>query len=244
MAADPTDQTESGARYPAQVGFGAAWKDRVVERSVERTAASPRDRRTPASVARRALRPATRIVQAATDLSHEGETTSFTVQEVVERADVALQTFYRHFGSKDDLILAVIEEQVAQAAELYQKSALQLDDPVARVEVIVKGPFSRMESRSSPTITREHLRLLETHANEVWAADDPYRRLLAETINSAQDAGRFLGVDAEEEADMITTLVLSRYHNLVLGTGNRSLAEEGMHVWSFCLAALNRRSRA
>ena len=132
---------DSGASYPAPVSFGAAWKDRVVERSVERTAASARDRRTPASVARRALRPATRIVQAAIELAHEGETTSFTVQEVVDRAEVALQTFYRHFSSKDDLILAVIEEEVTQAASLYQKRALRLDDPVAQRRIDSKGPF-------------------------------------------------------------------------------------------------------
>jgi AcrR family transcriptional regulator len=237
--------TRDGAQpiHPASVSFGAAWKDRVVERSVERVVASPGDRRTHTSVARRALRPATRIVQAAVDLSHEGDTTSFTVQEVIERADVALQTFYRHFRGKDDLILAVIEEGVAAGAEAYRKKALRLDNPVARVESVVRGPFSHSERTPSRTIIREHLRLLDTHASDVRAADAPYRKLLAEMIKAAQDAGRFLSVDADEEADMITTLVLSRYHNLVLGVGSRSFAREATHIWSFCLAALSRRHR-
>jgi TetR/AcrR family transcriptional regulator len=153
---------------------------------------------------------------------------------------VALQTFYRHFVGKDDLILAVIEEEVASGAETYRKKILRLDDPVAKVEAVVKGPFSRGKRSSSLTITREHLRLLETHAKEVWAADAPYRNLLAQTISLAQDAGRFKGVNADEEADMITTLVLSRYHDLVLGAGSRSFAREATHIWSFCLAALRR----
>jgi AcrR family transcriptional regulator len=224
---------------------GAAWKDRVVERSVRRAESSPRDRRTYEAIARRALRPATRIVQASLELSHEADTTSFTVQEVIERADVSLQTFYRHFQSKDDLILAVIEEEVAAGAEGYRKKALRLDDPTARIEAIVKGPFTHSERPpTSPTVPREHLRLLDTRASDVWAADAPYRDLLSEMIKAAQDAGRFVGVDANEEADMITTLVLSRFHNIVLGAQRRSYAREASHIWAFCLAALSRgRSR-
>jgi TetR/AcrR family transcriptional regulator len=224
-------------RYRPGVSFGAAWKDRVVERSVERAAASHRDRRTYNSISLRALRPATRTVQAALELSHEGDT-SLTVQQVIDRADVSLQTFYRHFPGKDDLMLAVIEEEVAQGAETYRKKALRLDDPTARVEAVVKGPFARSER--SRLIPREHLRLLDTRARDVWAADAPCRNLLSEMISAAQDVGRFSGVDADDEADMITTLVLSRYHNLVLGAGRRSFAQEGAHIWAFCLAALSR----
>ncbi len=222
------------------VTFGAAWKDRVVQRSVQRAAASQRDRRSHDVIARRALRPATRIVQAALALSHEAETTSFTVQEAIDRADVSLQTFYRHFPSKDDLMLAVIEEEVAAGADGYRKKALRLDDPAARVEAVVKGPFARSERPSYATIPREHLRLLDTRASDVWAADAPYRDLLSEMIHAAQDAGQFSGVDADEEAEMIAVLVLSRFHNLVLGAQRRSFAQEGAHIWAFCHAALSR----
>jgi AcrR family transcriptional regulator len=222
------------------VSFGAAWKDRVVDRSVQRAAASPRDLRTYTSISRRALRPATRIVHAALELSHEGDTTSFTVQEVIDRADVSLQTFYRHFQGKDDLMLAVIEEEVASGAETYRARAMRLTDPTDRVEAVVKGPFGRSERRHTRSIPREHLRLLEIRAPDVWAADAPYRNLLTEMIRTAQAAGRFEGVDADEEADMITTLVLSRYHNLVLGAESRSFPREAAHIWAFCFAALSR----
>jgi AcrR family transcriptional regulator len=230
--------------YPRPVSFGAAWKDRVVERSVKRAEASSGDRRSYDSIARRALRPATRIVQAAIDLSHDRNTTSFTVQEVIDRADVSLQTFYRHFEGKDDLMLAVLEEEVAASAETYRKKALRLDDPIARVESVIKAPFSRSDRRPSGAIVREHLRLLDDRAMDVWAADAPYRNLLAETIRGAQDAGQFVGVDASEDADLLTTLVLSRYHNLVLGIESRSFNREAAYVWAVSFAALSRGRRA
>jgi hypothetical protein len=36
------------------------------------------------------------------------------------------------------------------------------------------------------------------------------------------------------------SIVLSRYHNLVLGVVTHSFAREAEHVWSFCHAALCR----
>ena len=96
------------------------WQDRVVSRSVERAAASPGDRRSPESVARRALKPATKMVAAATGLLDETGSSSFTVQDVLAHADTSVQTFYRHFSSKDELLLAVLEEIVSASTDAFR----------------------------------------------------------------------------------------------------------------------------
>ena len=67
-----------------------------------------------------------RILDAAYDLfSHRG-TRAVGVEELIERAGVAKATFYRHFPSKDDLVLAFLKQRerlwahewvVAQAKE-------------------------------------------------------------------------------------------------------------------------------
>jgi AcrR family transcriptional regulator len=218
----------------------ARWKIRVIERSVARAAGPGGSRRVYESVAARALRPTTRIVQSASELARESTGAPFTVREILGRAHVSLQTFYRHFGSKDDVLLAVIEESVTRSAERFRARAFRLDDAVARVEYVVKAPFASQPQGMSATITREHLRLLEGRAREIEAADDAYRMLLADTIRSAQDNGRFLGLEADEEADTIMTLVLARYHGLVLGVARRALADEAAEIWAFCQAALSR----
>jgi AcrR family transcriptional regulator len=219
----------------------ARWKKRVLERSLERAAGSGGNRRAHKSVGERALRPTARIVQSASELAQESTGAPFTVREILGRAHISLQTFYRHFGSKDDLLLAVIEESVTKSAERFRARAFSLDDAVARVEYVVKAPFASEPQGMSVTITREHLRLLESHAREVEAADDAYRRLLVDAIRSAQEDGRFLGVEADEEADTIVTLVLARYHGMFLGVANRSLADEAAEIcWAFCQAALSR----
>jgi AcrR family transcriptional regulator len=158
----------------------------------------------------------------------------------VERADVSLQTFYRHFQGKDELLLALIEEAITATVEQWRKAVARLPDPVQRVEFIIKAPFVRPEMRESGFIVFEHLRLMQRYAHGVRAADDPYHRLLTETIEEAQSIGRFPKLDAADEAEVIMALVLARYHSLVLGTLSRSAAREGRHVWAFSYAALAR----
>jgi AcrR family transcriptional regulator len=227
------------------VSITPRWKSRVVERSVQRAAASPGDRRTPESIARRALKPTTRMIEAAMQLAEEAGLASFTVQDVLARADVSLQTFYRHFSSKEELLLAVLEETVANGSARYREEAARYEDPVARTECVVKGPLlHHLDQPTSAMGVREHLRLMERHGREVREADEPYHQLVRETIEAAQAAGCFVGVDASDEAELIMALVLSRYQNVVLGVVRRSAEEEAEHLWLFVSAALTRHDKA
>lgn len=181
------------------------------------------------------------MVEVAVQLAEERGLDSFTVQDVLKRADVSIQTFYRHFDSKDELLLAVLEEAVAGKAAEYRKKIAPMSDPVARVEYVVKAPFlGRIDRRLSPLVVREHLRLMEGYAREVRAADESYRELLREVIVEAQEAGHFVGVDAADEAELIMAVVLSRYHNLLLRVVTHSASFEAEHLWAFCRAALAR----
>src|ERR1700690_4453226 len=79
------------------------WAERVAERS-------PLMQRSRS----RSIEQARVIVQAArTLINRQGD---FTTQELVKEAGVALQTFYRYFQSKDQLLLALIEDMIAEQA--------------------------------------------------------------------------------------------------------------------------------
>jgi AcrR family transcriptional regulator len=184
------------------------------------------------------------MVQAAMARAEERGGAAFTVQDVLLRADVSLQTFYRYFRGKDELILAVIEESVSEQSASYRREIAGLGDPVDRVEFMVKAPFlGGRQPPLSPMIVREHLRLMENHAREVRGADDSYRELLREAIEAAQAVGRFPGVDAGDESELIMSFILTRYHNLILGVVTGSAIQEADHVWTFCCAGLSRQER-
>jgi AcrR family transcriptional regulator len=59
------------------------------------------------------------------------------IQEITERADVALGSFYNHFKTKDDLVEAVVFETLsALASEIIENSASDDDPAVAAITAL------------------------------------------------------------------------------------------------------------
>src|SRR6185503_20502681 len=54
-----------------------------------------------------------RLVESAVALAEEGGYDAVQMRDVAARAEVALGTLYRHFSSKDQLLLAALAEQAA-----------------------------------------------------------------------------------------------------------------------------------
>src|SRR4051794_37803391 len=129
-----------------------AWAERAAERSpsVQRSRA-------------RSLQQARVIVDAARRLIvDKGE--SFTTQELIKEAGVALQTFYRYFGSKDELLLAVIEEMIAESCAHWRAQAHDIDDPVERLHLYVTWALATLYTADADVpnarfIASEHWRL-------------------------------------------------------------------------------------
>ena len=89
---------------------------------------------------------ATLIVDAARRLIAErGE--RFTTQELVKEAGVALQTFYRIFAGKDQLLLAVFDDLIAESCAEYEAAAADLPDPVSRLRFYVTVPIAEPRQR-------------------------------------------------------------------------------------------------
>src|SRR5690554_1819280 len=57
----------------------------------------------------RVVRTRANVLRAATDLLVEGGPTAVTIDAIVARSGVARSTIYRHWDTRDDVLLAVIE---------------------------------------------------------------------------------------------------------------------------------------
>ncbi len=184
--------------------------------------------------------PAAVIVGAARDLAVEGD---FTVKQVADRAGVAVQTVYRHFGSKDELVLAVLEESLAAGCEYISDVTKDIKDPLARLEKIIR--ISIMAARDTPQLrlhARERVRLSEAHAPEVEEALSPLRMLLIDAISQAAASGEISPVDIERDADLILHLLLSYAYAFAAHAIPGEASQVAGYVWGFCLAALRRGS--
>ena len=56
------------------------------------------------------------------------------MKQVADRAGIAVQTVYRHFGSKDELVLAVLEESLAVGCDYISEVTDAITDPLDRLE--------------------------------------------------------------------------------------------------------------
>jgi AcrR family transcriptional regulator len=205
-----------------------AWTGRAAERSP----AVQRSRN-------RTIAQAQHIVKAAEHLL-ETQGGHFTTQQLVREAGVALQTFYRCFAGKDELLLAVLEDLIAQGAHDMARLAEDIDDPLARLRFFVTWPIELLEDNAAANkvVTAEHWRLHQLYPEDVARATQHFSDLIEPEIEAAARAGVLSPVDPPRDAAMITKLVMAMVHHYAftgLGDGVDVVTD---HLWRFLLAAL------
>jgi len=188
------------------------------------------------------MQQATVIVDAARHLMMNGS--AFTTQELVKDAGVALKTFYRYFAGKDQLLLAVIEVMVSESCEQYEAQARDLPDPLARLRLYITTAATAYgpDARGARFISAEHWRLHQLYPEELAEATKPFADLLIREINAAADAGVIRPGDPENDAWLISQLVVAVHHHYAFAPNDESWEEIGRRLWGFCLAALGGRA--
>jgi AcrR family transcriptional regulator len=153
-----TEQTE-GAQRARGNRTDAAWRERAVERSLRRARA-------------RAVSRSDRFLAAASELLAETGRIDFTVQDIVDRSKMSLRSFYQHFGSKDELLLALFEEAIRGFVDRLRREVERADDPVDRLHAYVTGLYRTAQTSAPGTwaLTIYHLQLAEKRPADFAAA--------------------------------------------------------------------------
>lgn len=165
---------------------------------------------------------------------------SFTTQELVKEAGVALQTFYRYFASKDELLLAVLGDAMADACTRWTAAASELPDPVARLRFYVTAIIDVLDSEggdhgTARFVVSTHWRLHRIFPTELAAAEQPFVDLLLTEINAAKEAGLLATANPEWAAWFIAELARSVFHYYAYAPQEADVKER---LWEFCLNAL------
>lgn len=171
---------------------------------------------------------------------------SFTTQELAREAGVALQTFYRHFGGKDQLLLATIEDMHAEMSERYAADARDLPGPLARLHYYVTSALEGLDgtgaaARAPQFITAEHWRLHQQFPEEMTLATQPIVDLFARELRAAQEQGLIAPSDVDRSAELMVMLVRTVYHHYAFKAKNEPAAAIAEHVWELCLQGIGGR---
>jgi AcrR family transcriptional regulator len=166
----------------------------------------------------------------------------FTTQELVKEAGVALQTFYRLFSGKDQLLLAVFEDLIAESCMQYEEAALELPDPVARLQFYVTEALRSLGDGSldiAPRfVTAEHWRLYQLFPEEMSRATQPFADLVATQLELAAADGTLAPADPQRAAWFITKLVMAVFHHYAFIDLPDDATAIRDDLWGFCLAAV------
>lgn len=222
---DPAGVTDTAA--PAMAG----WQQRVVDRSLD-------------DARKKVLDASADFVDAAHALITERGTVEFTVQEVVDRSGRSLRSFYQFFRSKDELLLAVLEESVQLIAARLRTVMDAVADPIERLETYTRvlwdatGPSGDGAVHGhSRAMVGFHRQLEQTRPEELGHIYAPQRQLVLDAVQAAADAGALRAdLDPRAAGELVFELTRAAKHAAALG------AREGAwgidELWAFCRHAL------
>jgi AcrR family transcriptional regulator len=182
------------------------------------------------------------LVEAARLLMWESGAPVFTVNQVVAAAGTSLKSFYRCFDSKDELLVALFEDDARRGAAVLASVVDRHHDPVERVRSAVEGLFGLIgvDGRLpyAAALVREHLRLAESRPEKLRAVLQPFVEILRVELESAGRSGALKVDDAGRTARTLFHLVVSHLHALICHQIDDSPTGVADDLWTFCAAAL------
>jgi AcrR family transcriptional regulator len=214
-------------------GAEPAWRQRAVARSLNAARSRAEER-------------VQRFMDAAFALIDEKGSTEFTIQEVIDRSKQSLRAFYQYFDSKDELLLALFEETVAEAVDDLGATVEASSDPLERLKRFTirlhewcdpsERPRKRGRHNRRPVVEFS-VQLSVDHPDRVKAAMAPVSRMLVDLVVDANDHRAIDVGDPRRAAALMQQMVFySWFGNRLVDNARKRLTAE--QTWEFCLHGL------
>src|SRR4051794_5483659 len=183
-----------------------------------------------------------RFMKSALAILGETGRTDFTVLEVVERSKTSLRSFYQHFSTKDELLLALIDKIMSESARKWREDTTGLESAAALrvlIDRICAPAESSTQDRVNRGLTDYNDHLAETLPREYARVLSPLHELIKDVINRGIADGSFrAGVDVDATAALIMQSALGAMRLRVLGAELNGVPIEPEHIYDFCLGGL------
>ncbi len=206
----------------------AQWHERTVERSLK-------------NARERAISRGDQFIRAAGELLRTTGKSDFTVQEVVDRSGMSLRSFYHHFATKDDLLLALIEESVRHYSADMRVKLDATEGAVEKLQLLLTSSIRDRYSGGSAArgMVLFHWHLAESRTAEFVATLAPQVELITEILTEGVGAGVFRAdIPVRVQATLVSQTLLSLLDMRVL---NVQLTEEPVtadQLVEWCLTAV------
>jgi AcrR family transcriptional regulator len=159
------------------------------------------------------------IMRAAFRLIGRAPGSSVSVQEILEAADLSTRAFYRHFRSKDELILTMYRTAAERFAAELSEVVAAAGDPPAALEAWVHHQlavaYDPRRSRQSSVLGSAEARAAVGFEQAHQASDSVRRKIVADVLRRGREDGSFpmvenLEEDARAVVDVVGGIVAAR----------------------------------
>jgi AcrR family transcriptional regulator len=170
------------------------WPERPAERQPERAAptASRGVERALADRRRRYEEEVERLLDATFRVMRERDTANPSVADILATSGLSTSVFYRHFPTKDDLLVTLLERAHELTRRHMEDRLARQDDPTRRIVEWVRSMFDLLRTDELVTANRPfllaHPRLLERFPAEIEAGFEALAAPLAAAIADARTA--------------------------------------------------------
>lgn len=188
-----------------------------------------------------------RLVEAALQCIRESGRLSPKVSDLVRISGLSNKAFYRHFRSRDELLMAVLDRGVTLLASYLEYRMQRQRDPRSRIEAWLDGMTRQALDRSAAEATRPFVlsrsSLAEGFPDEVRASEARLTAPLRAALAAARDAGALPGVHPSADAELLYDLAMGWLQRRLAGPGPVA-PEDARHMIDFALTALERTPHA
>ncbi|TML87514.1 MAG: TetR/AcrR family transcriptional regulator [Actinobacteria bacterium] len=177
-----------------------------------------------------------RLLDAAFSVMRRTGSVSPRVSEIVREAGLSNQAFYRHFASKDELLVAVLDDGLQQLVDYLGHVMAKADTPLGQVRRWVEGILAQAVDAQAASSTRpfvvNSLRLRDQFRDEVQRSDERLKAPLRAALAAVPTA------DPARDTEAVYQLAMGRMHAFVL-QGERPARRDVEHTVEFAIRGLS-----
>ncbi len=184
-----------------------------------------------------------RLVSSALDIIRRTGRLEPTVSEILAEAGLSNQAFYRHFRSKHELLVAVLDQGIHGLAA-YLRSRMELvESPSESIREWIRGMAAQATDPTGAKATRPFVlargKLAETFPAEVARSAAQLTAPLRSALEEAKRRGEMPEVLPEHDAEALYLLMMGFVEARLL-EGRIPESRELLRLESFILAGLTR----
>jgi AcrR family transcriptional regulator len=130
-----------------------------------------------------------RVVKATFEVMREQDSANPSVADILATAGLSTAAFYRHFPTKDDLLVLLLERAHQRTRQRLEEQLVDYPEPIDRIAAWVRALFDMVRNDEALSTNRPfllaHSRLLERFPDEIENGFSALSSLLAAAVAEA-----------------------------------------------------------